>query len=88
MRFTDFVYLVKEDKPTLSIKGDFQTYNALAQQEDIFSKNEFIKNPKIGTFALGDNGFINADFSSTLDPSLISYKKSLDSLSSTQPFTQ
>ena len=61
-----------------------QTYNALAQQEAIFKENEFFINPEFMNFNLTENGMVGVDFASKIDPSLISYKKAVE----TQPVEQ
>ncbi len=80
MRFSDFDFTNKDGQVLLKMKGESQTYNALAEQGDIFSKNDFIKSPEFSNFTLKDNGYITFDFSATIDPDLISYKKALDAL--------
>ena len=84
IRFDNFVYSNKNGVPNLSMKAESQTYNALAEQEDAFSKNEFIKNPQFSNFGQGVNGLVTADFISDLDPTLISYKKAVEAMTSTQ----
>ncbi len=83
MRFTTFTYTYANGVPKVSMTGEVQTYNALAQQQDIFSKNEFIKNPQFSNFNLSDNGYIAVAFSATIDPMLVSYKKAIDSMTLT-----
>ena len=80
MRFTEFNYVNKDNSHTLSITGEVQTYNALAEQQDIFLKNDFIKNPVFSNFNLGDNGYILVNFSAQIDSGLISYKKSIEAI--------
>ncbi len=75
MRLTELIYKNQNDISSLSLTGELQTYNALAEEQNIFSKNEFIKNPVFSNFVLGDNGYITVDFRAMIDPSLISYKK-------------
>ncbi len=79
MRLTDFNYVNKNKQSSLSITAELQTYNALAEEQNIFSKNEFIKNPVFSNFILGDNGYITVNLSATIDSALISYKKSVQS---------
>ncbi|MFA5889240.1 MAG: hypothetical protein WCW47_03545 [Candidatus Paceibacterota bacterium] len=79
MRFTEFNYTNKNNNPTITILGEIQTYNALAEQQDVFLKNEFVKNPTFSNFNLGDNGYILVNFSANIDPGLISYKKFVES---------
>lgn len=78
MRFTSFDYVKINNKSTVAIVGDIQTYNALAKQQEFFSSTEFIKNPKFTDFNLGDNGYISVKFSADIDQSLISYKRIMD----------
>ncbi len=78
MRFTSFEYAKNNNKPTVSITGDIQTYNALARQQEFFASTEFIRNPRFTDFNLGDNGYISVKFSADLDQSLISYKRIMD----------
>lgn len=82
VRFDDFVYKNEISSQSIKMKAEGMSYNALASQGDIFSKNEFIKNPYFYDFTTMDNGYIQADFSSNIDPTLVSYKKMIDSLSS------
>src|ERR1700733_5299095 len=44
--------------PSLSMNATAATYNALAQQEAVFSANQFIQNPQFSNFNLGVNGTI------------------------------
>ena len=78
IRFTSLNYINKNKESSLSISLEAQTYNALVQEQSLLQINEFIKNPVFSNFSLGDNGFITVDFSATVDPSLVSYKKSVE----------
>ena len=80
MRFTELDYVNKNNDPTINITGEVQTYNALAEQQDVFLNNEFMKDPVFSDFNLGDNGYLSVKFSSRLDPSLVSYKKMVESI--------
>lgn len=77
MRFDNLTYAVKENVPTLSANVQAQTYNALAQQLEIFSKSEFIIDPAFSNFGLGENGVVKVGFTSGLSPKLISYKNTI-----------
>lgn len=81
MRFSKFIYDNKNGSPTLSLDSEVQSYNALAQQSDIFSKSEFIKNQQFSNFNLSDNGFIKVKFFAGLDSTLTSYKKAVEAVS-------
>jgi len=61
-----------------------QSYNALAEQSDIFAKDTFLKNPQFFGFDLAENGNIKAKFTATVDPTLISYQKKIQKDTSAQ----
>ena len=64
--------------------GEAQSYNALIQQQKVFAANEFLKNPTFSNYALSDNGKISFDFLTDLSLDLVSYKKSIESLNTSQ----
>ncbi len=76
IRFTDVEYTgaTKDNPPALIAEGEAATYNALAEQQDIFAKNEFLKNPQFSNFNLNENGNVVMKFSATIVPSAVSYK--------------
>jgi hypothetical protein len=78
--FNEFIYKNNESGPTISMKSEAGSYNALASQGDVFSKSEFIKTPYFSDFAPLENGHIRASFYSQVDPNLVSYKKAIESL--------
>lgn len=81
VKFSDFSYKNMNDSLTISMKAEAATYNAIASQGDVFSKNEFIKTPRFSNFNLMENGKVTADFFSVIDTGLVSYKKSIEALS-------
>ncbi len=84
LQFNDLTYTNKTGSPALKINGEVQTYNALAVQQDILTKNEYIKNPIFSNFTLSEAGNIKFQFNSSIDLSLVSYKKSVESLNTEQ----
>lgn len=84
VRFDEFIYKNEGDSPSISMKVESQSYNALASQGEIFSKSEFIKNPYFYDFSPQENGFVRASFSSAVDTKLVSYKEKVSSLPTTQ----
>ncbi len=79
LRFDNLVYMNAAGKgPTLSMDAEAQNYNALAEQENIFAGNEFLRNEAFSNFTLSDNGTVKAQFFANLDPGLVSYKKLFD----------
>ncbi len=84
LKFNDLTFSNKTGVPTVRINGEVQTYNALAKQQEIFANSEYIKNPTFSNIALGEGGSIKFQLTTTIDSSLISYKKSVESLSINQ----
>lgn len=83
MRFDNFSYKNNGlTLPELKMKGEVQSYNALAQQQEIFFENDYLKEPRFSGMALTENGFVNVNFETKLDPSLVSYKQAISNLSS------
>jgi len=81
MRFDEFLY--KNDGiglPEVKMRGEVQSYNALAQQQEIFFANDYMKEPKFSGMTLAENGFVRVNFTTSLDPSLVSYKKAINAL--------
>jgi hypothetical protein len=79
IRFDNMLYARKGDgSVTLSLDAEAATYNALALEQDIFSKNESMKNPEFSNFSLSENGTVKAKFFANLSPALLSYKKLVD----------
>ena len=84
VRYGTLKYTNIDGLPTVSMTTEAQSYNALAQQLDAFSKSEFVKTPQVSDYNLGDNGNITVKFFANLEPSLVSYKKVIESLSLNQ----
>lgn len=84
LKFNDLNYSNKTGSPTIKINGEVQTYNALAKQQQIFTESEYVKNPTFSNIALDANGNIKFQFTSTIESGLLSYKKTIESLSVNQ----
>ena len=84
IRLTGLEYKNQSNAHTVTMKGEAKSYNALAQQQNIFSQNDFIKNSQFSDFTLGENGLITIHFSATLVPDLVSYKKAVELISGGQ----
>ncbi len=81
MRFDDFAYVNNGiTLPELKMRGEVQSYNALAQQQEIFFDNTYLKEPRFSGMTLRENGFVSVNFETKLDPSLVSYKQAISSL--------
>lgn len=77
VRFTSFSYSELEGQIVVDIEMEGSSYSAFAQQSDIFSKQEFIISPEFSDFELSEEGTISASFKSIIDPSILSYEKTL-----------
>ncbi|MEQ1561556.1 MAG: hypothetical protein ABL899_02445 [Nitrospira sp.] len=84
IRITELSYNNVAGIAALSIKGDSQTYNALADQEDVFRKNDSLKDSYFSDLRPGINGSIAFSFKATVMPDIISYKKLVESLNTNQ----
>lgn len=81
IQFNSLSYQNKIGGPSINIKSEVRTYNALAYQQEVMLKNELLRQVTFSDVALGENGSIRFSISARLDPNLVSYKKLLESLS-------
>ncbi len=81
MQLTDLTYSNKSGSHSLLMKAEVQTFNALAQQKEIFARNEFVVRPEFSNFTPKDDGVIGVSFSAVIDSGLVSYKKAIESAS-------
>ncbi len=79
LRWTSFKYATTKDGLSLIMEGQARGYSALALQAEIFNKTKYIKSPLFSNLILDDKGNVTFAFFATLDPSIVSYKKSLES---------
>ncbi len=84
MRLNSLEYSVENNKPSIRMNAESKSYNALAQQANIFATSEFIKNPLFTNFQPLSNGDVSVNFTAILVPDLVSYQKAVESLSGTQ----
>jgi hypothetical protein len=78
LRWTNFSFTTTKDGLLLNMQGQARGYSALALQAEAFNKTKFIKSPLFTNLTLDDKGNVTFAFTATLDPSLLSYKKSLE----------
>ena len=76
----NFIFIHKDGATSVSADMEAQSYNALAQQSDLFSKTVFIQKPNFENFNVLENGNITSKFSAVIDPSIFSYKNAVDAL--------
>ena len=84
IRATTMTYSYKEGVPTIVMDLDASSYNALADQSRIFLQNNYIINPNFLNFTLSDNGNVKSTFNASINPTLVSYKEAIKSLSINQ----
>lgn len=84
MRLDNFVYTNKTGNPTITTNAEAKSYNAVADQSNIFFGNGFIKEFIFSDFSLGDNGNITMKLYAALSPELVSYKKTIEYSNPTQ----
>lgn len=84
MRFNNFSYTYKDSGMMVTMDGEAQNYNALAEQARLFGQNDFIKNPVFTDFDLADNGHVTAKFTAMIDPTLVSYRNAVAALGISQ----
>jgi hypothetical protein len=84
LKFNEFLYQNKDGVASVIIDSEVQTYNAFAYQQEVLAKSEYVKNPTFSNIGLDSTGNIKFQFTSTIDSGLLSYKKSIETLSVNQ----
>lgn len=84
LQFNDFNYQNKAGGPSITINGEAKTYNSLAFQQDVLSKNERLSQVVFSEINLNENGNVRFRVGARLDATLVSYKKLLETLSVNQ----
>lgn len=78
VRFSEFAFTSGGEKGlSLTMKGQAHGYGSVALQSDIFNKSKFFKNPVFSDLSLDDKGNVVFTFTTSLDPSLVSFKRYL-----------
>ena len=78
VRFTGFEYSMTDQGLELYLTGEARGYESLALQADIFNQSQFLKSPIFSDLSLNDRGDVGFSFRAVLDPSLVSYEKTLE----------
>jgi len=81
VRIDDFGFENIDGSPTITMNVEARSYNALAVQSDIFSKNDSLVSPHFSDFNLSESGNVTAKFFALVAPELVSYKEALEKLS-------
>jgi hypothetical protein len=86
VRFRDFNFsYLAEDKIEVGMKGQAQSFAAVAIQSDFFNQQKYLKNTMVGDLALEPSGLISFSVRTTVDPSLVSYSGGLMTVPSESP---
>lgn len=81
VRFTSFDIIFptsSKERAVMTMKGTGTSLSVLAFQSDVFGESKYIKDPVISDFAVSDKGDVTFSFSAGIDPSLLSFKKTID----------
>lgn len=77
LSFSDFSFTYNDVASEISMSGQSRGYLPIAQQSDIFEKNQYIQNPVFSDFALDDTGMVTFSLNFTLNPELITYGRKI-----------
>lgn len=80
VRFTKFSYKLEEDNSgvvAVEMSGVAQGYRAIALQSDLFAKNENLIDPVFSNLTLDNNANVVFDLDFSVDPSFVSYKRTV-----------
>jgi len=62
---------------TIALQGEANSYNSIALQSDVFGSNPAFKDPIVSDFGPDERGNVSFDFNAVIDPSFISYRKTI-----------
>jgi hypothetical protein len=81
VRFTSFDYTLVGSNVNISMEGEAESFAAVALQSDTFTRNAAqLRNSMISDLALDQRGNVTFRFTATLNPQLVSYRRSLQEL--------
>jgi hypothetical protein len=75
--FSNFSFAFNEEASEVSMVGEAKSYLAIAQQSDLFEKNQYIQNHIFSDFQLTETGRVSFNLSFTLNPDLIKYGRKI-----------
>ncbi|MFZ2522386.1 MAG: hypothetical protein WAX44_01335 [Minisyncoccia bacterium] len=79
--FSELTYNYTSGIISVSMNGQSRTFNALAQQSDIFYKSGFLQSQLFSDFNLTDTGNVSFKYSANILRDLVSYKSKVGALS-------
>ena len=76
IQFNDFTYSVSDGGGMrIQMHGRGLSFSSVALQSDVFGKDPFIQNSIFSNLDLDDVGNVIFDFSASVDPTLVSYRR-------------
>lgn len=89
VRFTNFDYRTSERGFEVLLQGEARGYAVLALQADLLNKNKNFINPVFSDLSLDDEGNVVFSFRAHVSPTLLSYKRGIESSENlSAPLTQ
>ena len=76
IQYDDFRFDYKDEQGVVQIVGQARSYQAIAQQSEVFSKERLIREHVFSDFTLQENGRINFNLVITLSPELLLFEQS------------
>jgi hypothetical protein len=75
VRFRSFDFAVKDGEPVISMKGQAESFSAVALQADVFGKSRHLNQPVLSDLELERDGRVSFSFTAGLSPELITFTR-------------
>jgi len=75
--FNDFSFAYNAEAPEISMVGEAKGFIPIAQQSDLFEKNQYIQNPIFSDFQLADSNIVSFNLTFTLNSELLYYGRTI-----------
>ena len=75
--FNDFNFTFNDDYSEVAMSGEARGFLPIAQQSDLFEKNQYIINHIFSDFQITDTGFVSYSLTFSLNPELLSYGRKI-----------
>jgi hypothetical protein len=81
VKFSGFTFDSSGSTILVTIEGEASSYDAIAQQNDLFQKITYMHDSTFTNLDLSDKGTVTLKFKTSIDPNLVSYKQALQNVS-------
>lgn len=78
--FSELSYKYVNGVISVTIQGQSRSFNALAQQSDIFNDSEFLENQIFSDFTLNETGNVGFKYNANVLRNLVSYKDAVENI--------